>query len=336
MRPARGARPKADGFFMQFVQDNHELAEQFGEWASYIAAILIVLALIKRFPYRYFFHTHRLIALTYLALVFHSVVLIKFGYWQSPVAWVLALLMAGGTVGAVVSLIRKIGHQRRALGKVEAVEHNAASQTLRVDIRLARDRWEGHAAGQFAFVTFGDGEGAHPFTISSAWKKDGLLSFHIKELGDYTARLPALLKVGDGATVEGPYGCFRFESDKPRQIWVAGGIGITPFIARLQELAQHGKTGDAVDLFYSTQTPDETSVAQLRQLAEVAGVTLHLIDSERDGKLDTARLCETVPAWQDASLWFCGPAGFGHSLRQGLAARGFHVKHFHQELFDMR
>ena len=335
-RPARGARPPADGFFMQFVQDYHKLGEQFGEWASYLAAILIVLALVKRFPYRYFFSTHRLLALTYLALVFHSVVLIKFGYWQNAVAWVMALLMVGGTVGAIASLTRRIGIQRRALGTVETLEHNQNNQTLRVDIRLARDRWEGHAAGQFAFVTFGDGEGAHPFTISSAWKKDGLLSFHIKELGDYTARLPATLKTGDGATVEGPYGCFRFESDKPRQIWVAGGIGITPFIARLEELAHHNKTGDAVDLFYSAQKLDETSVARLRQLTEASGVTLHLIDSERDGKLDAARLSETVPTWKDASLWFCGPAGFGHSLRQGLAARGFQVKHFHQELFDMR
>ena len=336
-RPPRGARPPADGWFMQFVQDNHELGEQFGEWASYIAAILIILALVKRFPYRYFFNTHRLIALTYLALVFHSVVLIKFGYWQNSIAWALALLMVGGTVGAVVSLLRKIGHQRRALGKVEAVEYNAANQTVRVDIRLARDRWEGHAAGQFAFVTFGDGEGAHPFTISSAWKNDGLLSFQIKELGDYTARLPGILKVGDGATVEGPYGCFRFESDKPRQIWVAGGIGITPFIARLEEFAHVGSKADgAVDLFYSAQKPDAAFVAQLRQLADGSGVTLHLIDSARDGKLDAARLREAVPAWRDASLWFCGPAGFGRSLRQGLVTCGFHVEHFHQELFDMR
>jgi predicted ferric reductase len=336
-RPARGPRLPADGFFMQFVQDMHGPAEHFGEWVSYIAAVLIVLALVKRFPYRYFFSTHRILAITYLVLVFHSVVLIKFDYWQSPVAWVVALLMVGGTVGAVVSLTRRIGIQRRALGRVEALEHNASNQTLRVDIRLARDRWEGHAAGQFAFVTFsGDSEGAHPFTISSAWKNDGLLSFYIKELGDYTARLSATLKVGDGATVEGPYGCFRFESDTPRQIWVAGGIGITPFIARMEELAHRGKAGDAVDLFYSTRNPDDATVTGLRHLTATAGVTLHLIDSERHGKLDAARLCEGVPAWKDASVWFCGPAGFGHSLRQGLAARGFEVKHFHQELFDMR
>ncbi|GHT96872.1 ferric reductase [Betaproteobacteria bacterium] len=336
-RPVRGARAPADGFFMQFVQDMHSPAEHWGEWASYLAAVLIVLALVKRFPYRYFFSTHRILAVTYLVLVFHSVVLIKFDYWQSPVAWVMALLLVGGTVGAVVSLTRRIGIQRRALGAIEALEYSTANQTLKVDIRLARDRWEGHAAGQFAFVTFsGDSEGAHPFTISSAWKKDGLLSFHIKELGDYTTSLYAKLKAGDGATVEGPYGCFHFESDKPRQIWIAGGIGITPFMARMEELAHRNQATNQVDLFYSTKSPNEDSVTHLRQLAVASGVTLHLIDSTRDGKLDAESLCQKAPAWAESSVWFCGPAGFGHSLRQGLAVRGFEGKYFHQELFDMR
>jgi ferredoxin-NADP reductase len=59
------------------------------------------------------------------------------------------------------------------------------------------------------------------------------------------------------------------------------------------------------------------------------------VDGERDGKLDATRLCGMAPTWKDASVWFCGPAGFGHKLRQDLLARGFEAKHFHQELFDM-
>ena len=42
------------------------------------AVVLIALALIKRFPYRYFFTTHRWLAVVYLALVVHSVVLTSF------------------------------------------------------------------------------------------------------------------------------------------------------------------------------------------------------------------------------------------------------------------
>ena len=41
------------------------IAETIGEWAFYAAVILIVLALVKRFPYRWFFRTHRWLALVY-------------------------------------------------------------------------------------------------------------------------------------------------------------------------------------------------------------------------------------------------------------------------------
>ncbi|MDR1423653.1 MAG: ferric reductase-like transmembrane domain-containing protein [Azoarcus sp.] len=335
-RPPRSAMPADTGWFEAFTHQMHGPAEVVGEWTFYVAVVLMLIALVKRFPYEHFFTTHRLLAIVFLLLAFHTVVLMKQPYWQSPLGWVTVVLTVGGTVGALLSLFRRIGHQRRALGVLEAVERSAANTVVRVDIRLPKDRWDGHAAGQFAFVSFDDGEGAHPFTISSAWKNDGQLSFHIKELGDYTRRLAQTLKAGSRATVEGPYGCFRFESDMPRQIWVAGGIGITPFMARMEELAHAGRAAGAVDLFYSTAMPDDAFIAHLRQLADAAGVALHVVVSGRDRMLDGESLCAAAPAWRESSLWFCGPAGFGRALRRDLVSRGFEPAHFHQELFDMR
>jgi ferredoxin-NADP reductase len=43
-----------------------------------------------------------------------------------------------------------------------------------------------------------------------------------------------------------------------------------------------------------------------------------------------------IPDWKDAEVWFCGPLGFAHSLRDAMTARGFAAGRFHQELFDMR
>ena len=335
-RPARQPRPEPASELLRWMQAQRHLAESLGEWAFYAAVILIGLALVKRFPYRYFYQTHRLMAVVYLVLVFHGLILLDAGFWRSPLGPVMALLMAGGTVAACVSLLRRVGLRRQAVGEVAQLVRHTDNQVLQVVIQL-KDRWAGHEAGQFAFVTFDDAEGAHPFTISSSWRGDGRLVFLIKGLGDYTSKLPDTVQVGDVVKVEGPYGRFKFECSHPRQIWVAGGIGVTPFIARLLALADApALRTKTIDLFYSTSAPDENFLAKLRQAAAAAQVRLHILISPRDGRLDAERICQTVPDWHNASIWFCGPAGFGAALRSGFMARGLAPEDFHQELFELR
>jgi len=115
---------------------------------------------------------------------------------------------------------------------VNKIEFHREVRVLALDVQI-KGRWSGHESGQFVFVTFDASEGAHPFTISSAWTGDGHMQFLIKDLGDYTKVLPATLKVGDPVKIEGPYGRFNFSGTRRRQIWVGGGIGVTPFVARL-------------------------------------------------------------------------------------------------------
>ncbi|NMG54797.1 ferredoxin reductase family protein [Aromatoleum aromaticum] len=333
-KPARGPHVEETVPILRFFQQQRGLAETIGEWAFYAAVVLIVLALVKRFPYRHFFRTHRLLAIVYLFLVFHSVVLVPPGYWGQPLGPVMALLMAGGSVGAVASLLRKVGYRRKAVGVIDELTHFKDNRVLKVGVQF-KDRWPGHDAGQFAFITFDPHEGAHPFTISSGWQGDGRLFFLIKGIGDYTDRLPELLRVGDVVTVEGPYGRFAFGGGKSRQIWVAGGIGITPFIARMKALAVE-PDGREVDLLYSTSAPDENFIARLRRDAEAAKVRLHVLVAAREGRLDVARICKTVPEWASADIWFCGPGGFGQALREGFTAKGLSPGDFHQELFAMR
>jgi predicted ferric reductase len=204
-RPRRGGGAGSAGggpaMFDSF-RDWRELAADLGEWSLYLLLILIALALWKRFPYRYFFKTHRLMAAIYLILVFHAIIMMNRSYWTGPIGPVLVLVMVGGSVAALTSLFRRIGHSRRAVGQVEDVKTYADNAVLEVGVRL-ETAWPGHDAGQFAFVTFDKSEGAHPFTISSGWAGDGRLTFTIKGIGDYTRKLPDLLRVGQAATVEG-------------------------------------------------------------------------------------------------------------------------------------
>jgi len=146
----------------------------------------------------------------------------------------------------------------------------------------------------FAFVTLDTREGAHPFTIASAWKSDGHVMFGTKALGDFTRDLPNRLKVGGPIVVEGPYGGFDYADASARQIWVAGGVGLTPFVARLEELAARGGTDRPVDLFYSTRKADPEILERLSDIAEAAGVTLHVTETSSGGALTDAQLREVV------------------------------------------
>ena len=116
---------------------------------------------------------------------------------------------------------------------------------------------------------------------------------------------------------------------------MAGGIGITPFIARMQTMA-HQPKGRDIDLFYSTSAPDEPFLRKVRLLAEQAQIRLHITLAGKDPRLTCDGICALVSGWKDASVWFCGPAGFGKAVRQGFAEQGLPADHFHQELFDMR
>lgn len=334
-RPVRGPRPVLpEGSWQQWLGAQRGLAEGVGEWAFYAAALLMVLALVKRLPYRWFFKTHHFIAVAYLALVAHSVVLLTFDHWASGLGVAMAVLMAGGTYAAVRVLRGRVGTHRQVAGQVSAVHTLPDLAVLRVEAQL-QPGWPGHRAGQFAFVSLHKGEGAHPFTITSAWGGDGRLGFTIKALGDYTGTLAQRVRVGDAITVEGPYGRFDFQGAARRQIWVGGGIGITPFVARMQVLAGHSD-GKAIDLFHTTPVLDPQAMALLETDAKAAGVNLHVMLDSRDGLLTASRLASQVPGWQEADVWFCGPAGFGKALKSGLAALGLPPARFHQELFEMR
>jgi predicted ferric reductase len=244
--------------------------------------------------------------------------------------------MAGGSVAAVLVLLGRVGAGRQVKGHIETLTHYPALDVIESRIAL-QPGWPGHAAGQFAFVTSNVREGAHPYTIASSWnERDPRITFITKALGDHTRRLRQYLKVGMPVTVEGPYGCFDFEDDRPRQIWIGAGIGITPFVARMKQLAV--RPGDkAIDLFHPTAVYEPAAIAKLEADALAAGVRLHLIADDRgDARLDGQRIRAAVPEWVSASLWFCGPAGFGEGLRRDFAAHGFAASRFHQELFEMR
>lgn len=311
------------------------VAKEMGEWSAWLMIALGIVALLRFVPYGWFRKLHKGFPVAFLIGAFHSVVMVQKDVVGTPfgiLMWIIALL---GSVIAVHSLTGMIGRRHQHRGRVASVSTSEAGV---VDLHVAPGvDWPGHRAGQFALLTLDDHEGAHPFTIVSEWTPGAQLRFAIKPLGDYTRTLATRVRAGDAATIEGPYGRFDFGDASDPQVWVAGGIGIAPFIARLEALAASGNHQRRnIHFFYSVHSAQEANFPTgLEALCRRAGVTLHLRVTPRDGRISDGEIGRFVK--QARGVWFCGPAAWARSLRDALQRDfGLPRQQFHRELFAFR
>jgi predicted ferric reductase len=170
-------------------------------------------------------------------------------------------------------------------------------------------------AGQWFRLRFLTRDGwfrAHPFSISAA-PNGKFLRFTVKDLGDYTHKLQRM-DVGTPVFVEGPYGAFTGAArTKARVLLVAGGIGITPLRALLEELpASRGN----VTLIYRASGPEELVFKrEIDELASLRGATVHYLVGRRGTSamptdpLDPRALRRLVPDIQSRDIYVCGPKG---------------------------
>jgi predicted ferric reductase len=331
-REGRVPKEKYSGF-LEVLRD---LAGDMGEWAIYAVLAMLAITLWKRFPYRKWRFLHQAMPAIYLMLAFHAALLAPSNYWTQPAGWLVALLIAGGIYGSVHSLAGRIGRARQVAGEIVALEQSAPD-VIAVRCRLSH-AWRGHRAGQFAFVTFDRAEGAHPFTIASADRGDRTVTFQIKALGDYTRELARRLHVGQEISLEGPYGCFDMaQRDRnARQIWIAGGIGITPFLAWLESLQTVPESAPAAELHYCTRDREaDPFVARLQALcAPLSAIGLR-IHGAQQGELLSAEKLATGNS-KPAEVWFCGPLGLGKAIKAAMQATHPGRFTFRQEAFAMR
>ncbi len=314
-----------------------DLAEDMGEWAIYAVLAMLAITLWKRFPYRAWRFLHQAMPVIYLALVFHAALLTPADYWAQPVGGLLVLLFGAGVYGSVLALTGRIGRSRQASATITIIEH-PSPEVISVRCRI-NGAWRAHRPGQFAFITFDKTEGAHPFTIASADRSDRTVDFQIKALGDYTGRLASHLRLDQKVIVEGPYGRFdigRLDRNA-RQVWIAGGIGITPFLAWLESLQAHPERAHA-DLHYWTRNPKgDPFIARLERLcAPFPGMQLHTHDSEPGEVLRAIQTMMAKAGRRPIEFWFCGPRGLAERLKQELTSGGLGRLRFHQEAFEMR
>lgn len=221
---------------------------------------------------------------------------------------------------------------------VVAVRHLNAS-TTEVTMRPKKQSIPRQRAGQFLFVRFpGDRvlNESHPFTISSAPQED-VLRVTVKASGDFTRELFGRLTEGADATVEGAYGRFDYKTGKQKQIWIAGGIGLTPFLSFIRDL--DGNLPHDVDFYYSVRHPEEALFTDEIQAAteKHSRFKPRIRCSVTEGSLTVEEIARhTNGTLSERDIYLCGPLAMIQAFEKKFIALGVPKSNLHYEEFNFR
>ena len=312
--------------------------------AVLLAAIGLSVAIVRRHLRYETWHATHLAIYIALALAFGHQIAIGGDLAGKPVFRAYWLAIYAGTFLNLLwgRVARPLRDFRRHRFEVAALTPETADVTS-VHIRgrnLDRFRAE---AGQFVLVRFlapGVRWETHPFSISQP--PDGQeIRLTIKQLGDFTRRIPAL-SPGTRVVIDGPHGIFTARrAQSPKVLMIAGGIGITPIRSVAEVLLAAGRE---IVLIYGNR--DRASVAlydELEHLSSFSGGRLrvtHVMSADPNwpgekGRVDGACLARLAPDLLERDIYLCGPPPMMRLVRAALHAVGVASERIFDERFAL-
>lgn len=295
--------------------------------------VSIVLTLFVRLGHEVFVYVQRSFGFVFLAATYH-VFTTDGAKADAPALnlYMAALATLGVAAFAYRSLLGNLLVRRRPY-RVTAV--NRLDEFVTEIVMEPRKRPLAFMPGQFLFVSFRAlalRNQFHPFSITAA-PGEPELRITVKAVGDYTRALRGL-EAGDDAVVEGPYGSFSHRSvPNERQIWLAGGIGVTPFLSMARSLTD--EDGPSVDFYYCVEHEEEAHfLDELRAVAmRRRDFRVFLVARDEVGFLTAERIAVESGELASQDVLICGPPAMIGSLRSQLRARGVPNERIHAEEF---
>lgn len=312
-------------------------------WLGWIALLLMMVFLAPSFAffghpnYQRWKWVHRLSGPAILLALGHTWLLMRTlpPGWDT-VIWLIYFATAVAAIGYRFAVSRLWARQPYRVVEVGASANNVVELSLQAEHQRIR-----HEAGQFVYLTpfdkslsAGYGE-EHPYTISSA-PDEPVMRIAIKDLGD-ASRAIQTIETGSRVTVEGPYGGFfpKKATSQP-QLWIAGGIGITPFLGKIRALAREQFDQD-IHLVFCVQDEARTlfgeELSSYAQALDGFQVSMHYF--YREGPVNEAFLRRECPDFSKREAFICGPTPLLNCVRSVLIRAGVPRSRITTEEFEL-
>jgi predicted ferric reductase len=195
-------------------------------------------------------------------------------------------------------------------------------------------------AGQYFIWRFLTADGwwrGHPFSLSAAPNGE-YLRLTIKDSGDYT-KLLQHLRLGTRVLAEGPYGRLTgARRTRPQLLLIAGGIGITPLRALLEELP--AGRGNFTLLYRATDWDDVIFRDEIDELVHRRGGQVRYLVGRRGtpemptDPLQPRALRRMVPDIDRRDIYLCGSNQMMEAVEKSLRALRVPPSQIHTERFS--
>lgn len=340
---------EAAEFLLPDVSAPIDWAVNYGFVAFTGMVFLLILTFFVKLPYQLWLFTHKFLGLAFLFGGLHVMLIPSDTSSDTFMRWyILGMAVIGIAAFTYRTLLSRI-FVRREEYIVKRVE-NPADKVVHIVLQPSQ-KIISYQPGQFIFISFkqdGISSEAHPFSISSAPSTDFRdpdsieLTVTVKALGDYTSKLMKL-KPGTVAQVEGAFGRFtNTRYPEPKQIWIAGGIGVTPFLSMAKSLVKQQKKRKQtyeIHMFYVVRNLSELVEHDiLQQLADVKGLKFHYytyISDYQKRMISADYISNAVGGLEKSDIFICGPPPMMTSMKHQFIDFQVKKRKIHTEEFSI-
>lgn len=301
-------------------------------WMGWIALLLLMTGLtttfITRIPYRQWRMFHFSLSLGVLLGFVHIYILL--GGTNLLLLLILAVAIILGWRFIIIDLgVAALSYQVK---QVEQLSSKMIEAWLVPDTKSLSV-----SPGQFVQAAFYNGPNYrgcgeyHPYTVSGI-ENNGELRISIKSRGPCTQRIQNL-EPGVMVRLQGPFGVFLTKDSTSPQLWVAGGVGITPFIATLRS----GHRTQETTLIYLFRKADNAAfLEEITTFASLDPKLNLLTHASEHGFPDYHELLNNIREISTREIYICGPEPMVNALIPCLQQAGVPPKAIHFEKFDFR
>lgn len=314
-----------DRFAFSILPLHGRLSVNLGVIAFWMMLVILGVTFLKLLPYDKWKTLHKFMSLVFLLATLH--VLLSDRRGGSETAHALLLIpMVLGTSGILYRQFFFPFFTHLPTFKIKKIK-TINDNLLEVSLMPMQDILK-FTPGQYGFFSFENShltKESHPFTLIES-PNDSSLILLIKTRGDFTQTLHQNLKVGNIARFEGPYGRFTYLNAGKSQIWIAGGIGIVPFLAWIRSMKKANLRDFKIDLYYCAHRKvDAVFLDEFISFTEwQSNFRIFLHCSEENNRLDVQKIYDSSGNVREKKFLICGPKKLTYDFTKQLKSFGVH------------